>query len=562
MAAHIRNSTLHELVRPDGIAGVWCDGREILRRIFITVRDHRWAEIGPTQWESSLDEAQGTATLKARHIGVHVAFEWEASLRVSSDSRELRFALTGKALRDMEVCRLGLVILHPVETMAGSRIIAVGPETKQRLTVPDLISPQPIVNGIPAAMTEPFSELLIEREGLGGLTLRFEGDLFELEDQRNWGDASFKTYCTPLRLGFPRRVEAGTLIKHSVEIRFKPATPYVTMPSKEGVGLFPALSRQWPPSSTSVALHKSEPAWHAVHLDVAAQEDLAQLPALLSSVSTNVQVGIGSDVTPTPEVLKSLSMHADRIARVILYGPNVSPHSSNAADAWRKALHATRSIPIFAGTRGYYVEFNRAKEQDKTACGIAFPLSATVHSDDAATIADNVSAISAMTETARHLTGLSQILVVPLALYYPPSASPQRFPANLVQPWLAAMLLHAAQARIESVTLAADVLEAINLYEPSTLNFVSRMLECVGLEVIPLEAPQTSGLHAAAFRRQGQRADRILAANLSPQSAALSSAQIGLRIAGAINAATGAPLPANEHEVAIPGFGTAWIELA
>ena len=28
--------------------------------------------------------------------------------------------------------------------------------------------------------------------------LAFEGDIFEMEDQRNWTDASFKTYCTPL----------------------------------------------------------------------------------------------------------------------------------------------------------------------------------------------------------------------------------------------------------------------------------------------------------------------------------------------------------------------------
>ena len=29
------------------------------------------------------------------------------------------------------------------------------------------------------------------------------GDVFEMEDQRNWTDASFKTYCTPLRQPFP-----------------------------------------------------------------------------------------------------------------------------------------------------------------------------------------------------------------------------------------------------------------------------------------------------------------------------------------------------------------------
>ena len=72
-------------------------------------------------------------------------------------------------------------------------------------------------------MTEPFTELRIEREDLGQLLLSFDGDSFELEDQRNWGDASFKTYCTPLRKGFPRAVRRGTLIAHRVKVRFTPA---------------------------------------------------------------------------------------------------------------------------------------------------------------------------------------------------------------------------------------------------------------------------------------------------------------------------------------------------
>ena len=27
------------------------------------------------------------------------------------------------------------------------------------------------------------------------ITIRFEGEVFEMEDQRNWTDASFKTYA-------------------------------------------------------------------------------------------------------------------------------------------------------------------------------------------------------------------------------------------------------------------------------------------------------------------------------------------------------------------------------
>src|SRR6185295_16382542 len=85
---------------------------------------------------------------------------------------------------------------------------------------------QPIVHGVPGAMTEPFSQLGIERESFGSLHFSFSGDLFELEDQRNWGDASYKTYCTPLRKGFPRKVASGTEIGQSVAVRFTPAPAF------------------------------------------------------------------------------------------------------------------------------------------------------------------------------------------------------------------------------------------------------------------------------------------------------------------------------------------------
>ncbi len=49
--------------------------------------------------------------------------------------------------------------------------------------------------------------------------VRFEGDLFEMEDQRNWTDASFKTYCTPLRNPYPVRLEAGATVHQAIHLR-------------------------------------------------------------------------------------------------------------------------------------------------------------------------------------------------------------------------------------------------------------------------------------------------------------------------------------------------------
>jgi hypothetical protein len=414
------SSALADLIRPDGVGKVRYEGRESLRRIFVTVRDSQWAEIPPVQYESSIDESTGTALLRARHISARVAFEWEGTLSVSRDSRELRFAMKGKALREMDLCRLGLVILHPVETMVGSQIVTTNADAEQSLTVSDQIAPQPVVNGIPMAMTEPFSQLHIQRADFGALTLSFQGDFFELEDQRNWGDASFKTYCTPLRLGYPRRIEAGSVIEQTVEVRYEPATTRSnTARAKQQLGILPSLD--------------------------------------------------GS---------------------------------------------ARRG---FEYTRGYFVELNRGESSATRADGVAFPLTATVHSDDAETIGDNVSAIVSMAETARKVTGYTRIAIAPLALYYPPNAGPMRFPTELIRPWLVATLIYSAVARIEWIVLSEDIAALA-----TPLRRVS------GSDLTLIEA---TGLHAARFTDSGL----ILAANLNSS-------------------------PVRLGEIEIPPFAAVWID--
>ena len=591
MTEHPPKRSLRDLVSRDGIAPVWCDGHEVLRRIFVTVRDKNWQEVPPAQWESEIDQAQRTATLTARHISDSVAFEWKGVLRVSDGLRSLRFQITGQVLQDMEVCRLGLVVLHPVESMVGSQLAAIGPRTDQRLTVSGILAPQPIVNAVPQAMTEPFAKLLVERADFGRLELQFEGDLFELEDQRNWGDASFKTYCTPLRLGFPRALKAGTSIVHSVEVRFRPGTGSKTIPAQAGAatrsggtpsdvpvntnrgwgasdrsasGVFPRIGREWRHSSSAVCqVSGHEPPWSHLHFEAEGPESVTALRALLES-ATCPKVEIGMETVgdgPSSEVLTLLSVYREHIARLLLYGSRTSLPSAALVERWRRQLEATgaqQPIPVLAATRGYFVEFNREVAFDAAVSGIAFPLTATVHSDDAETISDNVPTIRDMADTARNHLGFAEVAVAPLALYYPRKIS-QKFPTELIAPWLAATLINTALARVASVTLAVDVLESIGANMPHAPTFISRLVECGGFEVVPLEGKLPSRLHAVVFTPVGSNRSCVLVANLNPQSATISLPKVELRARTVTNAMTGASAELNTEQVAIPGFGVTWI---
>ena len=68
---------------------------------------------------------------------------------------------------------------------------------------------------------QPFKEIrAIEHPVAPGVTARclMTGDVFEMEDQRNWSDASYKTYVRPLALPWPYVMESGVRNHQSVEL--------------------------------------------------------------------------------------------------------------------------------------------------------------------------------------------------------------------------------------------------------------------------------------------------------------------------------------------------------
>ncbi len=66
-----------------------------------------------------------------------------------------------------------------------------------------------------------------------------EGDAFEMEDQRNWADASFKTYVRPLSKPRPYVIAKGAADRQRITV------------SVEGKASAPGASGQVPPASRS-----------------------------------------------------------------------------------------------------------------------------------------------------------------------------------------------------------------------------------------------------------------------------------------------------------------------
>ena len=94
--------------------------------------------------------------------------------------------------------RIGLCVLHPVHECSGVKCkVEHAGGVAGVAAFPDQICAQLPIPGffeMRALSYDVAPDLRAE--------LRFEGDLFETEDQRNWTDASFKTFSTPANRRF------------------------------------------------------------------------------------------------------------------------------------------------------------------------------------------------------------------------------------------------------------------------------------------------------------------------------------------------------------------------
>jgi D-apionolactonase len=128
-------------------------------------------------------------------------------------SSDGQLSVEGEAQVDaeFETNRTGFVILHPIEGVAGAP--ARGRRQRWHAAAgqfPERISPgQPFFD---------IQEIRHEFAGGGTVDIRFAGEVFEMEDQRNWTDASFKTYCRPLGLPYPYRVDPQHPVRQSVRL--------------------------------------------------------------------------------------------------------------------------------------------------------------------------------------------------------------------------------------------------------------------------------------------------------------------------------------------------------
>lgn len=189
---------------------------EILRMIYSAVRDQNWDTIAPeiSQEEIVMHPHSFIISYDCRYRQGEIDFLAHYRIRGEADG-SIRFVMDGEVLNPFQRNRIGFCILHPASVAGANCQIDHADGSQSEGQFPTYISPHQPFKNIRQMQWSPSEETRA--------SLEFLGDIFETEDQRNWTDDSFKTYCTPLDLPFPVSLQKGEKIHQEVKLRLEQA---------------------------------------------------------------------------------------------------------------------------------------------------------------------------------------------------------------------------------------------------------------------------------------------------------------------------------------------------
>jgi D-apionolactonase len=197
---------------------------EVLRMIYFALRDENWVTFKPWIENEHIKAEQNSFQIRYRCLNKkddRVIISWDTLIE-GKDDGTITFEIKGDVHQDVWKNRAGFCVLHPIgKHITGQPVEIIHPDgNKTSSKFPVRIDPE-----------NPFKNIQHMRWFTTDMWFRldFEGDIFETEDQRNWTDASFKTFCTPLDLPKPALLKKGDTIHQKVV--FKPESTIDNIPT-------------------------------------------------------------------------------------------------------------------------------------------------------------------------------------------------------------------------------------------------------------------------------------------------------------------------------------------
>ncbi|GAB3768253.1 hypothetical protein GCM10028818_02360 [Spirosoma horti] len=406
---------------------------EIIRMIYFAIRDHNWLTATLTITNEVIEK---------QIDAFRIQYDWQTNdptIRMAGhvDMRGdnqgvIRVSFYGKALTSFQRNRIGLCVLHPIEGVLGQPAELTAPDgTVTNAHFPTTISPhQPFLN-LRTMRWQPASGVVWQ--------LDFSGDVFETEDQRNWTDASFKTYSTPLTQPFPVTVQTGDEVHQHVVFRpsaqallAQPSALITANPDQSiaaphsnqmriGLGqwaggppLTPAeaaLLRRLPLSHLRADVFFSLPDWQTRLTNAVA--DAQQL-----TVPLELAVFFGNDPsTELNQLLGFLKRRAVSVRTILIVDEATLTTSDQLLQTVVPVLRAEGpNMLIGGGTDDNFAELNRHRLDFSLVDFVFYSINPQVHAYDDLTMTENIAGQPETVFSARLFSGDKSIHISPVTL--------------------------------------------------------------------------------------------------------------------------------------------------
>jgi D-apionolactonase len=526
-----------------GLRWLRAHGREVLRALGPTVRDADWQTITPASLRASRGDDGAPLGWVARYEAPDLDVEVSVEIKIDR-SLVVMTSSVGFGRRTVAQ-RIGTSILFPLTTV-GVRYEARGGRGGGAGAFPRHIS-----DGL---LEVELDELdWVVAPGLEA-TLSMRGQRWDIEDQRNWSDASFKGFSPPLSPG-PTTFDAGSTLQTRVELRVRgsaDAAPpdqsrpaVVTVGGATGQDLPPvgcALVgsvegslddlRALAPSHLRCTVDLSRPDWRAAFdagVETARACDAALVVELLVP-SADPSTDPSTDAVSA--VAERIATSADQVLGVFVFdrddGRGAVLSSARQCGSVAQAIQRVApQVPVGGGTRANLNELRQCVPLLDGAAWSTFAISPTVHVKDDATVIENLEAIPAVVSGARQLMGAAR-LDVEVALGgrinpYTRAPSVDPLPARLDSrahdslgaAWAVAAVALLTGAGVDRVTLFEAVGPSGWVPAPGSRTNLTRVLALLADGGSVLATQRPAGIAALALRRADH--DLVLLANLGPE---------------------------------------------
>ena len=436
-------------------------GEEVLRGVSFIVRDRDWGTYNPDIADLAVEEAADAFRVTLRAVAGDGAqsFAYAARIEGRADG-QLTFHASGRSGTGFETNRTGFVILHPIDGIAGAPVTMRHTDGREvEGTFPARIDP-----------VQPMMDLrALTHRTPGGATVEtlMQGDTFEMEDQRNWTDASYKTYVRPLARPWPYRIEPGEAVDQTITVTITggtaaraaggalalaPGARLVPVPPL-GIGLRPenaaaaatALDRLRALAPAHLVLHHDPRSGHGratLEAMLAVARALGAQPWLEAVVARADDAGAAAEVTALGAVCAALGHPFATV--LVSPAPDLkctlpgsvwpdAPDNARLYDAARAAFPGAR---IGGGMFSYFTELNRKRPPASRLDLVSFTTSPIVHAGDDRSVMETREAHPAIAASVRAIAGATPWAVGPSAIGVrdnPYGAAAKENPRNLRQ---------------------------------------------------------------------------------------------------------------------------------